>query len=74
MDVEYVWFNQASFVQSGVFASDITDHFTVFFILKFGIDRKFSRVVFRDHSDSNLLKLKNYFICFGEYYDQVYIG
>ena len=56
--IDHFWYNNFNVVNSGCFETSISDHFTIFTVLKFSCSKKLLKVAFRDHNDENLLKLK----------------
>ena len=55
--IDHIWQTGCSSVVAGAIVSDITDHYPVFAVLNFPNSNDVIKVVFRDHSESNIVRL-----------------
>ena len=55
--IDHIWQTGCSSVVAGAIVSDITDHYPVFAVLNFPNSNDVIEVVFRDHSESNIVRL-----------------
>ena len=56
--LDHLWSNQLYDTFSGIFLSDITDHYPIFTIVPINCPQKRVRVKFRDHYGQNIARLK----------------
>ena len=56
--IDHFWYNSFNVVKSGCFETSFSDHFTIFTVLKVACSKTLTNVAFRDHSMTNLEKLK----------------
>ena len=68
--LDQIWFNNFNIAFSGSFIVDITDHYPIFTILNFVVDKKPITKVFRDHSDRSMECMSVEMVSLAEQYDQ----
>lgn len=71
--IDHIWSNTYNTHMSGIFKTDVTDHFSVICSLNYKPNKKTCQISFRDHSQFNLQKVRDeYYKVTESYYNDGY--